>query len=80
MFKIQTCSYARKAQSQQIPLALTTPVCLGLGSLLTICTKSREKIWTQQTIAERVQIIAAQMVSPQTLKSRFWRREDKGDG
>lgn len=27
----------------------------------------------QQTIAERVQIIAAQMVSPQTLKSRFLR-------
>lgn len=29
----------------------------------------------QQTIAETVQIIAAQMVSPQTLKSRFWGRE-----
>ena len=38
-----------------------------------ICTRSREKIWTQQTIAERVQIIAAQMVRPQTLKSRFLR-------
>lgn len=31
----------------------------------------------QQAIAERVQIMAAQMVSPQTLKSRFWAREER---
>lgn len=30
----------------------------------------------QQTIAERVQMTAAQMVRPQTLKSRFWGREE----
>lgn len=38
-----------------------------------VCTRSREKIWMQQTMAERVQIMAAQMVSPQTLKSKFLR-------
>ena len=32
----------------------------------------------QQTIAERVQMMAAQTVSPQTLKSRFWRKEEDG--
>lgn len=31
----------------------------------------------QQTIAERVQIMVAQMVSPQTLKSRFWEKREK---
>lgn len=34
----------------------------------------------QQTIAETVQIMVAQTVSPQTLKSRFWeKRERKRD-
>lgn len=31
----------------------------------------------QQTIAERVQIMAAQTVSPQTLKSKFWGRQER---
>lgn len=33
----------------------------------------------QQTIADRVQTMAAQTVSPQTLKSKFWKKE-KDDG
>ena len=31
----------------------------------------------QQTIAERVQIMAAHTVSPQTLKSKFWGRQER---
>lgn len=45
--------------------------CLWDPSLLTVCTRSREKIWMQQMMAERVQMMAAQTVSPQTLKRRF---------
>lgn len=34
----------------------------------------------QQIIAERVQIMVAQTVSPQTLKSRFWEKKERERG
>lgn len=75
----QTCSYCFASPvPAHTPAACHQPRGLGPCLLLTICTRSREKIWTQQTRAERVQIIAAQMVRPQTLKSKFWRRKDNG--
>lgn len=75
----QTCSYCFASPVlAHSPAACHQPRGLGPCLLLTICTRSREKIWTQQTRAERVQIIAAQMVRPQTLKSKFWRRKDNG--
>ena len=80
MLKSQRCSHSLPPRAVPAHTPLPPAYLRGFDPSfpLTVCTRSREKIWMQQTMAERVQITAAQTVSPQTLKSKFWGRRERG--